>query len=272
MTLLEAAGIGVLQGLTEFLPVSSSAHLALAEHAIEGFHQPGRAFDVFLHQGTLLALLLYFRAEIARLIESFFALLAGKAGGNAEHAANNRLTLLVVLASVPTAAIGFALKDFSKEATASLPLMGGNLIAFGALLWLADRTAGAVRGQDKVSVADALLMGTAQGIAVIPGISRSGVTVTAGIFRGIAPDVAARLSFLMSIPAVIGAGLLELRHMDQVPRGDLPAYFVGAAVSAAVGLGAIKMLIVFAKGRRLWWFALYRIVLGAVVLGHHFLF
>lgn len=272
MTYLEAAGIGVLQGLTEFLPVSSSAHLSLAEHAIAGFHQPGRAFDVFLHQGTLLALLIYFRADIARLVESFFKLLTGKAQGDPEHAANNRMTLLVVVASVPTAVIGLGLNDYSKAATQSMPTIGGNLIVFGVLLALADRVVHATKSASQLSILDALLMGAAQGIAVVPGVSRSGITVTTGIFRGVSPEAAARFSFLLSIPAVLGAGLLELRKLDQVPSAELGNYFVGAAAAAVTGLAAIKMLIVFAKGRRLWWFAAYRLVLGAFVLGHHFWF
>jgi undecaprenyl-diphosphatase len=206
MTIFQALLLGVIQGLTEFLPVSSSGHLAIAQHYLPGFNQPGLLFDVLLHFGTMLAVVIYFRRELVRL-----ALACFRTGPEAET--DRRILLLLVLASVPTAIIGLSFKDFFEQSFHNLPLIAVMLCVTGTLLFLSERLRKPGRTEAGLTGADALLVGTVQGLAIIPGISRSGSTIATLLLKGVDGETAARFSFLLALPAVAGATLLQTRHL-----------------------------------------------------------
>lgn len=257
MTLLQAAFLGLVQGLTEFLPVSSSGHLAIAQHFLTGFKQPGLLFDVLLHAGTMAAVILYFRRDLLRLILS-----CGRNG----DADDRRVLLLLILASVPTAIIGLAAKDTVERLFTVMPVVGGMLLLTGLLLFYAARAN--VEGRDMAGMNkfDALLVGIAQGLAVMPGISRSGATIGCLLLRGVGVEAAARFSFLLALPAVGGATLLHVKDLGLVETTQLPAYLVGTLVAFFSGLAAIRVLMGLLRRRRLGGFALYCFLLGSVIM------
>lgn len=267
----EAAALGVVQGLTEFLPVSSSAHLVIAQSMMPNFQQPGVAFDVALHVGTLGAVILYYFRDIARMVESFVLLLRRKTGGDPLHASNNRMTGLVVLGSIPTAIIGLTAKDWVEHAFQSVTLVAGALLITGVLLWLSDMVRSATRKEGELTMRDSLLIGVVQGVAIVPGISRSGSTITTGLFMGIAAQDAAKFSFLLSIPAILGATMLSFRDLESLASSEYAAYAIGAVVSMFTGFAAIRVLIEFAKRQKLRLFAYYCWALGGSVLLYRWL-
>ncbi|RME40581.1 MAG: undecaprenyl-diphosphate phosphatase [Deltaproteobacteria bacterium] len=250
MNPIHAVLLGLLQGLTEFLPVSSSGHLVLAQHFLPGFNQPGVLFDVLLHAATMLAVCLYFRRDLWGLLVSLNAT-------TPEQRAQRRVLGMILLASVPTAAIGLGFEDFFLKLFDSITTVAVMLLVTGSLLLLAERLRSEGRPITGIGPVDALLVGTVQGLAIIPGISRSGSTIAALLLRGIDGEAAARFSFLLALPAVGGATLLSLRHVSQIQSADLPAYCAGAAVAFGVGLAAIHLLMAVIRKRRLVWFAAY---------------
>ncbi len=257
MTILQATILGLIQGVTEFFPVSSSGHLAIAQHFLPGFNQPGLLFDVLLHAGTMAAVLLFFREDLIRLLRSCFP------GGDPGE---RRVLLLLILASVPTAIIGLAAKDIVAELFEVMPLVGGMLLVTGLLLFYAGRAKAGGRSLTQMNKVDALLVGIAQGLAVMPGISRSGSTIGCLLLRGVDATAAARFSFLLALPAVGGATLLQLKDLGQVASSEIPAYLVGTLVAFVSGLLAIRLLLVVLQRRRLGGFALYCLLLGSVIL------
>lgn len=257
MTILQAAFLGLVQGLTEFLPVSSSGHLAIAQHFLSGFEQPGLLFDVLLHAGTMAAVVLYFRRDLIKLV-----LCCGPGGAREDR----RVLLMLILASVPTAIIGLAAKDWVEQLFEMMPVVGAMLLVTGLLLFYAGRARSGGREMSQLSRTDALLVGIAQGLAVMPGISRSGATIGCLLLRGISADAAARFSFLLALPAVGGATLLHLKDLGQVGGGELPAYLVGTLVAFVSGLLAIRLLLSVLRRRRLGGFALYCLLLGSVIM------
>jgi undecaprenyl-diphosphatase len=265
----EAAILGLIQGLTEFLPVSSDGHLALASRLL-GIRGPHLFFDVMLHAGTLIAVLFVFRKELGQMFAGLWrglVLLARREASVAEVVAREpdlKMGLLILLASIPTALIGLGLKDF-VETVDSPALTGGFLILTGVILWTVR---GQPSGRAEVGVADSLLIGVAQGFAVLPGLSRSGSTIAAGLGRGIDRQLAARFSFLLSIPAVGGALLLMLADRGE-PVGDLGPILLGGLVAMVAGLFALRALLYVTRGGKLYAFAYYLIPVGAlaVILG-----
>lgn len=257
MTLAQAIFLGLLQGLTEFLPVSSSGHLAIAQHYLPGFTQPGVLFDVMLHVGTMVAVLLYFRREIAQLLFSPFR-------RGEEARTHRRLLLLLLLSCLPTAAIGLLFEDFFKGLFHNLPAIAAMLLVTGSFLFFAERRRRGKRKEADLSWRDALLAGTVQGGAIIPGISRSGSTIAALLLKGVDGETAARFSFLMALPAVFGAALLELREAAAVAAGQLPLYLAGTAVAFGTGLLAIHLLLAVIRRRRLFAFAVYCWLVGGL--------
>ncbi|MCB9578866.1 MAG: undecaprenyl-diphosphate phosphatase [Polyangiaceae bacterium] len=233
----QAALLGTLQGITEFLPVSSSGHLALAELLFD-VEEGGLAFNVMLHAGTLLATLIMLRRRVApAVVEGSRALVRPQ---RFRESAGGRDALVVLLASLPTAAIGLALRSAVEEFTKS-PLAVGIGFCITAVLLLSTRWARA--GEREVpTVVGAILIGIAQGIAVVPGISRSGSTIAAALWLGVRPDRAFELSMLMSLPAVAGAVLVEARHMGGGAGGEVGLAVFGAAVAFVVGLVALWLL------------------------------
>ncbi|RMF18561.1 MAG: undecaprenyl-diphosphate phosphatase [Candidatus Dadabacteria bacterium] len=239
--------LGFVQGLTEFLPVSSSGHLVLLEHALPGWHPPGVLFDAVLHLGTLLSVLVFYASDIARIaVET----VRGTGSGR-------RFVGAVVLASIPTAAIGLGFQDQFEAWFARPDAVGAFLIVTAAMLFVAARYWDRAN-IDRVGWLDALLIGVAQGLAITPGISRSGSTVTVGLIRGIEPATAARFSFLMSVPAICGAVLLKfIQAPDSLPPTSV--VIVGFVAAALSGYWAIRVFVgtlVRGRFRRFAWYCL----------------
>jgi undecaprenyl-diphosphatase len=263
--LIHALILGVVQGLTEFLPVSSSGHLALAQALIPGFNQPGIFLDVMLHVGTLAAVVIYFRAELIGLVRSLPRL----ARGGVEPA-ERRLWLGVLVASVPTGIMGVLLQDRVEAMIGSVPLIGAALIVTG--LWLLAGEALAEKAMPRLGppgLGRALLIGIAQGIAVTPGISRSGSTISAARALGISGPEAARFSFLLSLPAVFAAGIFELykeRHALLNTPEHIHDLVIATVVAFIIGYASIAFLLGYLKKHTTWLFIIYRLAMGAVLL------
>jgi len=261
MNMLQAALLGLVQGLTEFLPVSSSGHLAIAQHFLPGFEQPGLLFDVLLHAATTLAVIIYFRTDIANLLTCYFR--------QDDTARQNRKTLwMIVLASVPTAVIGFSGKDFFEGLFENLPVIGTMLLITAALLTIAEKSRQDGRPLSALNASDAIVVGIAQGCAILPGISRSGATISCLLLRGIDGESAARFSFLIALPAVGGAMLLSLKDLQDVATSALPAYGFGAVVAFFSGLFAIRCLMNVVRKKRLLGFAIYCSLVGLSIIGY----
>ena len=261
MDIFSAALLGLVQGLTEFLPVSSSGHLAIAQHFLPGFEQPGLLFDVLLHAATTLAVIIFFRKDIWKLLSCFFRKDA--------YALDDRHTFwMLVLGSIPTAIIGLSFKDFFEGLFENLLVIGCMLLLTAVFLIVAEKVRKDGRGLAQLNAKDALLVGIVQGFAIIPGISRSGSTIACLLLRGIDGESAARFSFLLALPAVGGAMLLSLKDLDQVSGADLPAYGLGALVAFVSGLFAIRLLMDVVRRKRLVGFAIYCLLVGSSIIGY----
>lgn len=259
MTFTHAMLLGLLQGLTEFLPVSSSGHLVIAQHFLPGFDQPGLAFDILLHLGTMIAVLLYFRRDIGLMLVS--PLRQGP-----EARTYRKMLGLILLASVPTALIGLGFKDVFEGMYDNLPLVAWMLLVTGVLLFLSERYRRPGRKEGQLTISDALVVGTVQGLAIIPGISRSGSTISTLLLKGVDGETAARFSFLLALPAVFGAALLSLRDLQQVATAEIPMYLVGTGTAFLVGLLSIHFLLAVVRRKRLVGFAIYCWLVGAALL------
>lgn len=261
MNILHATLLGLVQGLTEFLPVSSSGHLAIAQHFLPGFEQPGLLFDILLHAATTLAVIIYFRKDVWKLLSCFFR--------KDPYAVDDRHTFwMIVIGSIPTAVIGLTGKDFFEGLFENLTVIGCMLLLTAMLLIVAERTRKDGRGLAQLKTNDALLVGVVQGFAIIPGISRSGSTIACLLLRGIDGEAAARFSFLLALPAVGGAMLLSLKDLQHVNTGDLSAYGLGTLVAFASGLFAIRWLMNVVRRRRLVGFAIYCLLVGSSIIGY----
>ncbi|MHB0885653.1 MAG: undecaprenyl-diphosphate phosphatase [Bacillota bacterium] len=247
--------LGVVQGLTEFLPVSSSAHLVILDNLL-GVRQPTMSLAIFLHLGTLLAVVtVYFRRLLGILVGMF----TGRREG--------RLGWFIVIGSIPAAVLGLALKDVFARAFASVLVSGVMLLVTGAILFWSGRLARGRRDERSMTAGDALVVGAFQAVAILPGISRSGSTIAGGLWRGIEPKLAADFSFLLSVPAVLGAGLLDIREALKGGEAlDLRALILGAGLSFIFGYIAIKWLIAVVRRGRLEAFAYYCWAVGLAVI------
>jgi len=260
MTFFQALVLGTLQGLAEFLPISSSAHLALAPWLF-GWQEPGLPFDVALHVGTLISVLVYFRAEWVKLWHAALNILRTH---RVEGTEEKRVVLLVI-ATIPGVIGGILLQKQAESAFRAPWLIAVTLIAMGVLLWLVDSAARQTRSMDQITAGDALLIGVAQVAALIPGVSRSGATITMGRALSLDRAAAATFSFLMSMPIIAGAAVFEGRHLLHSPALGWPL-LVGVAASAVSGWLAIDVLLRYVTQRSYGVFALYRFVLGVIVL------
>ena len=254
MDFSQAILLGIIQGITEWLPVSSSGHLALAQQLM-GLRVPV-AFDIMLHLGTLLAVVIYYWRKLLAILLALIRL--------DSKSAEFRLALLILLGSIPTAIIGFALKDFFESMFSSPAMIGMALILTGFALFSTKF----FRGKKRIGFADAFVVGVAQGIAVAPGISRSGWTISAGMARGVEKEKAADFSFLLSIPALIGAAIFEGRNAV-FSDIDLVVVAAGVIVAAAVGYASIAVLLKLVRRGDFHLFAYYCWLLGlaAIALG-----
>ena len=272
MELLRAAFLGLVQGLTEFLPVSSSGHLILVREALGWslLADPhlNKVFDVALHAGTFLALLAYFRADCLRLLRSFALSLRFGLAGDPER----RLAWLIVLGTIPAAVAGVLAGDIIETRLGAPMLVAGQLIAFAFLLWLADWRGRRLRRLDQTSWADGLLVGCAQALALAPGVSRSGITITTGLALGLTRETAARFSFLLSLPIVGGAALYSLAGLARgpaaLPQGSLPLFAVGTLAAVISGYLCIRFFLRYLQTHSLAPFVYYRLALGLLLLGY----
>lgn len=264
MTLVEAVLLGIVQGLTEFLPISSTAHLRIVP-ALLGWEDPGAPFTAVTQIGTLVAVLVYFRSEIATLSR---AAAHGLIRGTPFETPDARMAWWIGLGTLPIIVAGLLLKDSIESDFRSLHVIAGSLIALAALLALAERRAARlVRDMTSMSAVDVMLIGIAQAVALIPGSSRSGTTMTMGLFLGLRRDVAASFSFLLSVPAVAASGVYQLYTLRQEISGEFGvALLVATAVAGVVGYASIDFLIRFLKRRSTMVFIVYRIALGVLLL------
>lgn len=271
--IIQAALIGLIQGLTEFIPVSSSAHLELAPW-IAGWRGDGLigslAFDVFLHLGTLLALLAYFARDWIRYLGALVASLRERRIGPDP---DRRLAWLLVVASVPAAIIGFVGEEvidrvLHGDSDAVRLAIAGFLVVGAAGLWLADRLGSQRRELDRIDTRSALLIGFSQALALLPGISRSGATITAGLALGLTRESAARFSFLLATPITLGAGLWGSRKLfdEALGANEWAAIGAGFAVAAVSGMLAIGFLLSWLRSRSVAVFSVYRIAFAALIV------
>lgn len=262
--LLQAVVLGAVQGLTEFLPISSSGHLILLEKLF-GWAEQGLSFDVAVHIGTLLALLVYFRREWIAVIRGFFT--SFKARPRAWDL-DQRLAWMIVLASIPAAAVGALLGDTVEENLRAPALIALMLIVGGLIMLAAELLGRKERGFESLHATDAGVVGLAQVLALAPGVSRSGITISGGMLAGLDREAAARFSFMLSAPIIAGAGLWQGAKLAREGFADVgPGVFaVGFVTSAVVGFFTVKYLLVYFRRHTLAPFIVYRFALAAVVL------
>jgi undecaprenyl-diphosphatase len=260
MDLIHAVILAFLQGFTEFLPISSSGHLVLVPKLL-GWPDQGLAFDVAVHLGTLTAVLAYFRRELVPMGRAWFASLGG-AARNREA----RLAWWVIWGTVPVVVAGGLLAGPVEASLRSPLVIGATTAGFGVVLWLADARGARTRDEYSLSWADALLIGLAQAVALVPGTSRSGITMTAALLLGLDRQAAARFSFLLSIPVILAASVLELSALLRMPGPpDWAALAVGTAVSGVVAYLTIRGFLALLGRIGMAPFAIYRLLLGAVI-------
>lgn len=258
MNTFESAVLGLVQGLTEFLPISSTAHLRIAP-AVLGWKDAGAAFTAVLQLGTLAAVVGYFVRELVGMVR------AAVSPARWKDPEAQRLLQLIV-GTIPIGIAGLLLRHAIEGAFRSLWVIATSLIVVGLLMAVIERTARGVRTMDQIQLRDAVLVGMAQMLALVPGVSRSGITLIAGMAIGLRRDTAARFSFLLSVPAVAAAGLFELPKVmraHDISRGPL---LVGLAVAAASGYASIAWLLRFLRTRTTMPFVIYRVALGAALL------
>jgi len=257
----QAIVLGIIQGLTEFLPVSSSGHLVIFQYLF-GLKEPELFFDICVHLGTLLAVIIVFRQEIRELMRSLGHLvwLIFVEDAHFEHLFENsefKMLLLVFFGFFPTAILGVVFHEIGPQLFSSVLVVGLMLIITGGLLWQTRRVAGAGGGLDVFSIRTALIIGLVQGLAIMPGISRSGSTIALGLFLGLNRELSARYSFMLAIPAILGAGILSLHGLAADPNVDYNIALIGAAVSFVVGYFALVLLLRLVKTAKLYLFAPY---------------
>jgi undecaprenyl-diphosphatase len=249
LSLWEAIFLGVVQGLTEFLPISSSGHLVLFQRLFD-LEEGALTFDILLHLGTLLAVFAVFWRDILEILKHPF----GKMGR------------LIIVGSIPTAAIGFLFKDYFDTVFASGSTLGVEFLITGAVIWWADTARTGLKKEREMSYVDAFLVGTLQGAAIMPALSRSGLTIMGAVFRGLDREFAAKFSFLMSVPVILGAGVFDIREamLEGVVIGA-PELF-GTLTAAVAGYFAIKYMITLIVRRGMRMFSWYVFVLGGLIL------
>ncbi len=264
MSLLNAMLMGLIQGATEFLPVSSSGHLVILK-ALMGIETEGVLWEVALHVGTLGAVVLLFGRDIRDLLVGWFGGLGrlGREGWRRvwNNCAEFRYGWYIIVGTLPAALAGVTVKELIERAFASPILTAAMIFITGEILWL-TRPHGLLRHTGNVRLRDSLIIGLAQAAALIPGISRSGSTISAGLVCGIERGQAARFSFLLSVPAILGAALLEARKVTSLPHDQVVPLLVGVGAAFAGGYIALRLLLRVVRAARLHWFAWYCWALG----------
>ncbi|HEY3295620.1 MAG TPA: undecaprenyl-diphosphatase UppP [bacterium] len=272
MSILQAIVLGIIQGLTEFLPISSTAHLRIIP-ALVGWSDPGAAFTAVIQFGTLLAVFFYFRGDIARMITG---VVGGLAAGKPLRDRDAQLGWMIVLGTIPVVILGVLFKKSIESEWRSLYVIAGSMIVLALALMAAEiiarwRVAHAreLKRMDTLSWKDVLFTGLAQAVALVPGSSRSGTTITGGLLVGMNRETAARFSFLLSLPSVLAAGLFELikqRHMLLSTEAGVTGLIVATVVSGVVGYASIAFLLNYLRKRSTYLFIVYRLALGCLLL------
>jgi len=270
MTIIKAIILGIVQGLTEFLPVSSSGHLAVTQQLLSVPEDRVLFLTIMLHLGTLLSIFVVYAKDIAMIIVEFLRLIGEVITGkgfkiNNEH---RKLGIYIIVATIPTGLMGIFLGDIFESFYTSTIIIGIALMITGTLLWLAEKSNSGTRSIRDMNAFDALIVGIFQGFAITPGISRSGSTIVGSLFRGFNKELATKFSFLISIPAILGATVLEIKDIFEVGIGDLTVSILVAGILASFisGLIAIRTLINFIKKEKLYYFSFYTWIVGAVVI------
>ena len=256
MTTFEAVILGLVQGLGEFLPISSSAHLVLVPWLFQ-WEDPGLTFDIALHLGTLIAVAVYFWRDWLRLFSKGFT---------DTKSTDGRLFWYLVAATIPGAAIGFLLEKHAETIFRNPALIACMLILLGIILYWADRRGAKNIDVKNISFGTSLLIGISQALAIIPGVSRSGITMTTGLFFGLTREAAARFSFLLSAPIIFGAAVVKLPHVISHPAMITGNFIIGMVVSCITGIAAIGFLLRYVQTKTFLPFVWYRFVLGVLVI------
>ncbi len=256
MTTLQAIILGLVQGLGEFLPISSSAHLVLIPWLFK-WEDPGLTFDIALHLGTLIAVAIYFWRDWLRLLSKGFT---------DTKSTDGRLFWYLVLATIPGAAIGFALEKHAETIFRNPLLIAAMLILLGVILYWADRRGAKNIDAKNITLKTSFLIGLSQALAIIPGVSRSGITMTTGLLLGMTREGAARFSFLLSAPIIFGAAVVKLPHVISHPSLITGNFIIGMVVSCITGLAGIGFLLRYVQTKTFLPFVWYRFLLGAVVI------
>jgi undecaprenyl-diphosphatase len=266
MPLFQVIVLGIVQGLTEFLPISSTAHLALIPWLF-GWKDQGLAFDIALHVGTLLAVIIYFFRDWMQILAQGFGM---RTGGDPDLSRNRYLLWLLAIASIPVGIAGIIFKQQAETTWRSPYVIGTMLIVVGLLMWAAEYAGRRQKDMGHITSADAISIGVAQALAVVPGTSRSGITISAGLFRNLDRRTAARFSFLLSTPAIAAAAGKDawdlLKHEGGLPSAMHVPFAVGILVSAIVGCITIKFFMDFLRRSTFTVFIIYRIIFGIIVI------
>ena len=259
MTIIDAVILGILQGLTEFLPVSSSGHLAIGKYTL-GMSEPDLLFDIMVHVATLLVVLIFFRKRVILIIKAFFGIFFKRY--QKEYFENKRFLWGIILASIPTAIIGLLFQKYIIGYFSNILFVGYALIVTSLLLIISDK----FNGRDKIDMQRSLLIGIAQGLAVTPGISRSGTTIAVSTMLGIERQEAAEFSFLLSVPAILGALILQIKDLTVINEQLLIPYSAGMIAAFISGFLVIGVMMAFIRKAQLKIFAIYCLVIGLTVV------
>jgi undecaprenyl-diphosphatase len=265
MPLFQVVVLALIQGITEFLPISSTAHLALAPWFL-GWTDPGLTFDIALHVGTLLAILVYFFRTWLQIIAQAIGVHYGEDDALRR---NPGLLWLLVVGSIPIGIFGYIFGKQAETTWRSPFVIGTMLVVVGILMWLAERAGSRKKDLSAVSFTDSVAIGAAQAVAIIPGTSRSGITITAGLFRNLDRPAAARFSFLLSAPAIAAAAAKAFHDLTKhggIPAGMHTPFVLGIVISALSGLAVIALLLRFLQRHTLYFFIYYRVIFGIIVI------
>jgi undecaprenyl-diphosphatase len=269
MSTIEAIVLGIVQGLTEFLPISSSGHLRIVPALFYGNTDPGASFTAVIQLGTMLAVVIYFWKDLWRITSAWFASVRYSERRQDPDA---RIGWYLIIATIPIALIGFALKDQIKTGARNLWLIAASLIIMGLVLLLAEVVSTRRKKMEELNTRDGVAIGLAQSMALVPGVSRSGATISAGLFLGYTREDAARFSFLLSVPAVVLSGLFSLKDIGAKPEAHMAASpgflptLVATAISFVVGYAAIAWLLRYLVRHTTLLFVIYRVALGILLI------
>lgn len=290
MSLFEAIILGIVQGVAEFLPVSSSGHLAIAKHLF-GLSDVGLAFDLLLHLGTLIAVFVVYHKDIWKLIKEGIMILRDsfinvsilcsnrfkdekKEYINVISTSYRRFVMLIIVSTIPTGIVGLIFKKIFNMDNPSLLVVGLSLLVTSTLLYLVDELPNGKKKEDTVTYKDAIIVGILQGIATLPGLSRSGTTLTTEVFCGFEREYAVKYSFIMSIPAILGANILDFKDLfdpvNAITGTELIYYIVGTVVAGIVGYICIKTMLVIIKNKKMKYFSYYCGMVGLIAIIFHF--